>query len=123
MSYTKYDDEEDIQVGDTLSIINDKVTKSLLNDNNKLLGICSKINEDNTIEVVQEGIIDVNVEGFIGGIGTALTISDKESGKLHQIPQDVLELQQYNLPIIGRVIGIYNVYDKVQIIIDNRSFM
>ena len=78
--YKKLYEEENIEVGDIISLdpIANRVKLSFNRINKKdeqVIGICEKI-ENNMIYVANIGIIDVNVEGIIC-IGDKLTISNK----------------------------------------------
>ena len=77
--YKKLYEEENIEVGDIISLdpIANRVKLSFNRINKKdeqIIGICEKI-ENNMIYVANTGIIDVNVEGIIC-IGDKLTISN-----------------------------------------------
>ena len=81
----------------------------------KLYGVCNKI-ENNYIYVQNTGIIDVNVTGIIC-LGDKLTLSNTP-GKAEAIRYDPLDEKVFGLKSIGKVIGIYNVYDKVKVLLD-----
>lgn len=117
--YEKYYEYENIQPGDLISLepITGKVQLScnkFLNKDKNIIGVCKSVT-GNTIEVVFKGITDVNVIGNIG-LGDRLT-SSEEKGKAKAIRygQDVT---QFNVPVIGKVIGIYNVYNKAKVLLD-----
>lgn len=81
----------------------------------KLYGVCNKI-ENNYIYVQNTGIIDVNVTGIIC-LGDKLTLSNIP-GKVEAIRYDPLDEKVFRLKSIGKVIGIYNVYDKAKVLLD-----
>lgn len=81
---------------------------------NKLFGICEKI-ENNMIYVSNTGIIDVNVIGLVC-IGDRLTTSETK-GKARAIKYDQDE-RQFTIRSIGKVIGLYNTYNRVQVLLD-----
>lgn len=80
----------------------------------KLYGICIKI-ENNLIYVSNRGIYDVNTEGIIC-IGDKLTTSEIP-GKARAIRYDQDE-RQFNIRSIGKVIELYNVYNKAKVLLD-----
>lgn len=81
----------------------------------KLYGVCSKI-ENNYIYVQNTGIIDVNVTGIIC-LGDKLTLSNIP-GKAEAIKYEPQDEKVFGLKSIGKVIGIYSVYDKAQVLLD-----
>ena len=81
----------------------------------KLYGVCNKI-ENNYVYVQNSGIIDVNVTGIIC-LGDKLTLSNIP-GKAEAIKYDPLDEKIFNIKSIGKVIGIYNVYDKAKVLLD-----
>lgn len=117
--YTKLDINEDIQVGDLISLIAipNKVTRSVDNkflNKDNIVGICMQINSDNTILVADKGIVTVNVQGIIC-IGDKLKVSNIP-GKAKAIKYDQDELQ-FNIRSIGKVIKLYNDYSKADILL------
>lgn len=81
----------------------------------KLYGVCNKI-ENNYIYVQNTGIIDVNVTGIIC-LGDKLALSNIP-GRAEAIRYDPLDEKVFGLKSIGKVIGIYNIYDKAQVLLD-----
>lgn len=80
----------------------------------KLYGICEKI-ENNHIYVANTGVLDINVKGLVC-IGDKLTTSETK-GKARAIKYDQDETQ-FTVRSIGKVIGLYNTYDRVQVLLD-----
>ena len=113
--YEKYYEYENIQPGDLVSLepITGKVRLSTEKDKN-IIGVC-KTKNNNKVEVQSKGIIDVNVIGNIG-LGTKLT-SSNEKGKAKAIKYEQ-DISQFNIYSIGKVIGIYKVYNKVKVLLD-----
>lgn len=113
--YEKYYDNENIQPGDIISLepITNKVKLSIEKDRN-IIGVCKSIT-DNGIEVISKGITDVNVIGNIG-LGSKLT-SSNEKGKAKAIRYEQ-DVSQFNIRSIGKVIGIYKVYNKAKVLLD-----
>ena len=64
-----------------------------------------------------KGIIDVNVKGIIC-LGDKLTIGNEEKGKAVAIRYDRLDEKQFGIRSIGKVIGLYEVYNKAQVLLD-----
>ena len=117
--YKKLYEEENIEVGDIISLdpIANRVKLSFNRINKKdeqVIGICEKI-ENNMIYVANTGIIDVNVEDIIC-IGDKLTTSNKP-GKAVAIRYDQDETQ-FTIRSIGKVIGLYNNYEKAKVLLD-----
>lgn len=119
--YDKYDIDEDIQPGDLISIVpgTNTVTKSKSNYYTKpellVIGVCKKV-LDNKIYISNNGIIDVNVTGIIC-LGDKLTASEIP-GKAEAIKYVLQDERVFNLRSIGKVIGMYDVYDKAQVLLD-----
>lgn len=120
-NYKKYDIDEPIHIGDLITYWpeTDKVTRAYIDnwrnaDKNKVLGICTHI-YDNTITVVSTGIVDVNVTGLIC-LGDKLTVSDKKGiAKAIKYDQDETKFRYRH---IGKVIGLYNSYNVVKVLLD-----
>lgn len=117
--YRKLDEDQVIEVGDIISLdpISNRVKLSFNRGKRKdeqVIGVCEKI-ENNMIYVANTAIIDVNVTGMIC-IGDKLTISEIP-GKARAIRYDEDETQ-FTIRSIGKVIGLYNVYEKAQVILD-----
>lgn len=117
--YNKLYEDEIINIGDIISLdpISNCVKLSFNTFKKKdeqVIGICRKI-ENNLIYVANKGIIDVNVEGLIC-IGDKLTTSEVK-GKARAIKYDQDETQ-FTVRSIGKVIGLYDNYDKAQVLLD-----
>lgn len=129
MEYEKYNNTEDIEVGDLVSFVytyNDllnkwentnKVTRSIYHriHKNPVIGICSNIN-NNKITIQTEGQIDINVVGNIC-IDDKLTAS-KIPGKAKAIEYPIYDEILYREVSIGRVISIYRNYDIAKVLLD-----
>lgn len=119
--FEKYDIEEPIQVGDLISYWPEttKVTRTRLHswrdlDKNKVLGICTAI-KGNGIVVITNGIADVNVTGIVC-LGDKLAMSDI-AGVAKAIKYDQDETK-FRYRHIGKVIGLYNSYNVVKVLLD-----
>lgn len=117
--YKKLNDNEIVSIGDIISLdpISNRVKLAFNRVNYKdeqVIGICNKI-ENNLIYVSNTGIVDVNTEGIIC-IGDKLTTSNNP-GKARAIKYDKDE-SQFNIRSIGKVIGLYNTYNKVKVLLD-----
>lgn len=121
MIYNKYYEDEKIEIGDLISYkrIEDKVIKSkeshYIEPDVRIIGVCDKVLEDNTISVKSVGICDINVINLIC-IGDKLTASERP-GKARAIKYGEDETN-FDIRSIGKVIGLYNSYDKVKVILD-----
>lgn len=119
-TYDKYDAYEKIDVGDLVSIVPNtsfitrSCTRDYKNQDKFVIGICIKDN-GNTVDIVDEGILDINVSG-ITCIGDRLTTS-KISGKARAIRNDNDEIRVFGIKPIGKVIGLYNDYSKVKVLL------
>lgn len=107
--------------GDIVSYVNvvGKVTRSRNKDyqdlDKRVLGVCTKILNDDTIVVADHGILDANVEGIIC-IGDRLTIGDTP-GRMVAIKYEE-DNQIYDFRNVGKVIALYNDYSKAKILLD-----
>lgn len=119
-NYIKYDLTEPIQVGDLISIKEDNTVVRSFNNYNKkpdthIIGICTNINEDNSIEVLQQGVVDINVNGIVC-IGDKITASNiPGEGCAIRYEQ---EERMFNIRSIGKVIQLYNDLNKVKVLLD-----
>lgn len=119
--YEKYDKNEDIQVGDLISLMspNNKAIRSVYkywkHKNILTIGVCSKIT-GNEITIQDTGLIDVNVTGLVC-IGDKLSISNK-AGKAKAIRYENMDEDIFNIRSIGKVVKLYNDYSKVQVLLD-----
>ncbi len=120
-NFKKYDIDEPIQIGDLISYWaeTNTITRAFIpnwkdNEHNKVLGVCTNINDD-IIEVTSTGIVDVNVESLVC-LGDKLTASDiKGKAKAIKYNQDET---QFRYRHIGKVIGLYNSYNVVKVLLD-----
>lgn len=117
--YRKLDENQIINPGDLVSLdpFANRVKLSLNGFKHKdeqVIGVCEKI-ENNLVYVSNTGIIDVNVTGLIC-IGDRLTTSEIP-GTARAIKYNEDE-SQFTIRSIGKVIGLYNVYEKAKVILD-----
>lgn len=119
-TYEKYDEFEKINIGDLISIIPNTsfVTRSRTTDyknpDKLVVGVCVNINGD-LVDLLDEGIVDVNVEGIIC-IGDRLTTS-KTPGKARAIRNDIDEIRIFEVKPIGKVVGLYNDYTIAKVLL------
>lgn len=117
----KYDVTEPIKVGDVVTYFptTKKVTRAVKrhpkDDNlSDIIGVCTAV-KDESIIVTNTGIVDVNVKG-ITCIGDKLTISEKYGiAKAIRYDQDI---SQFGFTKLGKVIGLYNSYNIVKVLLD-----
>lgn len=118
--YNKQNEFEKFKVGDLISFIPNTslVTKSITrhykHQDKLVVGVCIADNKD-TVDVVSEGIVDVNVTGIIC-IGDRLTTSSI-SGKARAIKNDNDEIRVFDIRPIGKVIGLYNDYSVAKVLL------
>lgn len=107
---------ENIEIGDILSLnpINNKVYKSNLSKKDRIIGICKGIKNEK-IKVINCGSTDINFTG-IACIGDKVTISEIP-GKGRSIKYNQEE-DIFNIRSIGKIIGLYDNYNKVKILLD-----
>lgn len=119
-SYEKLNEDENIEVGDIIALETNenKVTLAFRSkrkqESSVIIGICTKI-ENNTIYVANKGIYDINVCGLVC-LGDKLTAS-RIPGKAIAIKYGQDETQ-FGISGLGKVIELYNTYDKVKILLD-----
>ena len=119
-TYKKYDEFEDIKIGDLISIVPDtnlvtrSCTKHYKKQDKLIVGICIKVS-DKTIDVANEGIVDVNVTGLIC-VGDRITTSD-DAGKAKAIRYPNDDIRIFDIRSIGKVIGLYNDYNKARVLL------
>lgn len=120
-TYTKYDIDEEFNVGDLVSIIPETslVTKSCTkwykHQDKLVVGICVS-STDKTVDVIKRGMVDVNVVGLIC-IGDELTTSET-AGKARAIKYFNDEKRIFDIRNIGKVVGLYNDYSKAKVLLD-----
>ena len=118
--YEKYDEFEKISVGDLVSIIPNTsfITRSCTcdykNPDKLVIGVCVSDNGD-TVDIVDEGILNVNVTGIIC-IGDRLTTS-KIRGKARAIRNDNDDIRVFGIKPIGKVVGLYNDYSIAKVLL------
>lgn len=117
--YEKYNKDEQIDVGDLISIREDgTVTRSYQNSNKNpdkcIIGICSEV-KDNIVTVMSKGYTNVNTIG-ITMIGSKITASDVP-GKARILKYDE-ECEIYNIRSVGKIIALYNDIHLAKILID-----
>lgn len=119
-TYKKHFETEKFEVGDLVSFFPDtslvtrSVTKHYKHRDKLCLGICVADN-GKTVDVVDEGILDVNVTGIIC-IGDRLTTS-KIAGKAKAIRNDNDEIRVFDVRPIGKVVGLYNDYGVAKVLL------
>ena len=118
--YNKQNEFEKILKGDLVSFIPDtsfvtrSVTKHYKHQDTLCVGICIE-DKGKTVEVQDEGIVDVNVTG-ITCIGDRLTTS-KIAGKAKAIRNDNDEIRIFDIRPIGKVVGLYEDYSIVKVLL------
>ena len=130
MEYKKYDEYEEINIGDVLALYvdydeenhcfdtSDKVIKAynhILFPQTMVIGVCTGIN-NNTVTVQNTGICDINVTGIIC-LGDKLQASDKPgyASAIKYVEQDETI---FGIRSIGKVISLYRDYSKAKILLD-----
>ena len=120
-TYTKYDIDEEFNVGDLVSIIPEtslvtkSCTKCYKHQDKLVVGICVS-STDKTVDVIKRGMVDVNVVGLIC-IGDELTTSET-AGKARAIKYFNDEKRIFDIRNIGKVVGLYNDYSKAKVLLD-----
>lgn len=120
-TYKKYDENENIEVGDLISIVpnTELVTRSYTKHYKKqdklTVGVCTAI-YDKTIDVAFDGVVDVNVTGLIC-IGDRITTSGI-FGKAKAIKYVNDDIRIFDIRGIGKIIGLYNDYSKAKVLLD-----
>jgi hypothetical protein len=117
--YEKSNYNENIQVGDLISLKDDNtVIRSYQNYNKRpdtrIIGVCVDV-IDNQIEVQQEGIVTINIVG-LSSIGSLVTASEIP-GKARVLKYEQ-EQRMFNIRSIGKIINLYNDLSKVDILLD-----
>lgn len=117
--YEKSNPNENIQVGDLISLKDDNtVIRSYQNYNKRpdtrIIGVCVDV-IDNQIEVQQEGIVTINIVG-LSSIGSLVTASEIP-GKARVLKYEQ-EQRMFNIRSIGKIINLYNDLSKVDILLD-----
>ena len=117
----KYDKEEPIKSGDLIAYWpqSDKVTRAILknwkdSEDNRVIGICTNVDKNN-IQITNSGIAEVNVTGLIC-LGDRLSVCEKPGiAKAIRYSQDETKFRYRH---IGKVIELYNRYDRVKVLLD-----
>ena len=117
-TYVKYDINESIEIGDLVSLKDDKVIRSYQNYNKKpdikIIGVCKDVRND-LVLVQQSGICIINIVGAYG-ISSMVTASEiPGKGRALKYEQ---EKRMFNLRSVGKVIEIYNDEHKAKILLD-----
>lgn len=119
-TYNKQNELEKFAVGDLVSffpntsLVTRSITRHYKHRDKLCIGIC-KADNGKTVDVINEGIVDVNITG-ITCIGDRLTIS-KIAGKAKAIRNDNDEIRVFNVRPIGKVIGLYNDYSIAKVLL------
>ena len=117
MIIEKYNNE-DIQIGDLISLKDNKAIRSIFVWNKKpdknMIGVCTNIHNDE-IEVATQGIADINVIGSIA-IGDEIGASEIP-GKGRSIKY-IQEKDMFNIRSIGKVIYLYKDLSKARIMLN-----
>ena len=117
-TYIKYNEEENFDIGDLVSLKDGKVIRSYQNYNKKpdknIIGVCIAV-RDNVIEVQQSGICIINIIGAYG-ISSMITASEVP-GKGRALKYEQ-EKRIWNIRSIGKVIEIYNDEHKAKVLLD-----
>lgn len=120
-TYNKYDESEIFDVGDLVSIIPEtnlvtrSCTKHYKHQDKLVIGICMS-STDTTVEVINGGMVDVNVIGLVC-VGDELTTSEM-AGKARAIKYFNDDTRIFDIRNIGKVVGLYNDYSKVKVLLD-----
>lgn len=119
--YNKQNEFEKFKVGDLVSfvpntsLVTKSITRHYKHQDKLVVGVCIADNKD-TVDVINEGIVDVNVTGIIC-IGDRLTTSSI-SGKARAIKNDNDEIRVFDIRPIGKVVGLYNDYSVAKVLLD-----
>ena len=118
--YKKLNEDEKIEVGDIISLdpISNKVKlacNKFRNKDEEVIGVCIKIDK-NLVYVANKGSTDVNVVGIIC-LGDKITTSEK-LGKARAIKYVEQDETIFNIRSLGKVIGLYDTYNKAKVILD-----
>lgn len=114
--YSKLYKDENINIGDLVSLdaLTNRIYKSNMHKKDRILGVCVKIDNEK-FYINSKGVADVNIirAAFLGD---KLKLSDIP-GKAEAIKYNQLE-NMLNIRSIGKVIGIYETYDYVKVLLD-----
>lgn len=120
LMYNKLNANEPINIGDLISL--DPISSKVYRSKNKfncldkhVIGICNEI-KDNEIYVQNTGVTDVNVKDIIC-IGDKITTSEIP-GIAQAIKYTNQDQTTFGIRSIGKVIGLYNSYDKAKVLLD-----
>ena len=120
-TYNKQNEYEKFSVGDLVSFVPNtslvirSITKHYKQQDKLCIGICISDN-GKTVDIIDGGIVDVNVTGLIC-IGDRLTTSNI-AGKARAIRNDNDEIRVFEIKPIGKVIGLYDDYSMVKVLLD-----
>ena len=119
-TYNKQNEYEKFTEGDLVSFVPDtslvtrSITRHYKHRDKMCIGICIADN-GKTVDVIDEGIVDVNVTG-ITCIGDRLTTS-KIAGRAEAIRNDNDEIRVFDIRPIGKVVGLYNDYSIARVLL------
>lgn len=119
-TYNKQNEYEKFTEGDLVSFVPDtslvtrSITRHYKHRDKMCIGVCIADN-GRTVDVIDEGIVDVNVTG-ITCIGDRLTTS-KIAGRAKAIRNDNDEIRIFDIRPIGKVVGLYNDYSIVKVLL------
>ena len=109
---------EDIQIGDLISLKDNKAIRSIFVCNKRpdknIVGICTNIHS-NEIEVTTQGIVNINVIGSVA-IGDEIGASEIP-GKGRSIKY-IQEKDMFNIRSVGKVIYLYKDLTKARILLN-----
>ena len=120
-TYNKYNETEPFNVGDLVSLVPEtslvtrSCTKHYKHKDRLVLGICKSIS-DKSVEVINGGMVDVNVTGLIC-VGDKLTTSNV-AGKARAIKYANDDTRVFDIRSIGKVVGLYNDYSIAKVLLD-----
>jgi len=120
-TYNKYNETEPFNVGDLVSLVPEtslvtrSCTKHYKHQDMLVLGICKSIS-DKSVEVINGGMVDVNVTGLIC-VGDKLTTSNV-AGKARAIKYANDDTRVFDIRSIGKVVGLYNDYSIAKVLLD-----
>ena len=120
-TYNKYDEDEAFDVGDLVSLVPEtslvtrSCTRHYKHQDKLVIGICVA-STDKTVDVINGGMVEVNVTGLIC-IGDELTTSGV-AGKARAIKYFNDDTRIFDIRNIGKVVGLYNDYSKAKVLLD-----
>lgn len=118
MTLEKYNNTEVIDVGDIVSLRDNKAVCSLnklRRSDKNIIGVCTQIIDDTHVQVQNTGTCIVNVLGTTA-IGDELT-SSEIPGKARSIKY-IQEKRMFNIRSIGKVIYLYKDLSKAKVLLN-----